>query len=268
MQTKTKIILLFIIFSIFNLYMNSIVFTQKDYISNNHEISGSNLSPKYSSEPSIHLSKEWLPIEQSFTPNLIKNSGIDQDLSTRIEFNCGLRTESREDLLNLNNISISTQVDPFNGLLDNQNFFTDDPRLSYVFSPDDRERVHSTTSYPWRTICKLYITAADSQRFIGSGAIIDDFHVLTCGHCAYLHDHGGWADSIEVVPGMDGDYWPFGSSFVTYMRTYVGWAEYEMVEYDFAILNLDKSLGSITGWMGRQTEDFSSSIWLQNRCCR
>lgn len=241
--------------------MNSIVFTEKDYINNDYEKESSDLGSKYGIDASIHLSEEWLPIEQSFTPNFNINSGIDQALSTRIEFDCEIRAELSEDLLNLNTIPISAQIDPFIGLLDDQNFFDEDPRLSYVFSTDDRELVQSTTSYPWRTICKLYITAADSQKFIGSGAIIDDFHVLTCGHCVYIHDHGGWVDSIEVVPAMYGDYWPFGSSFATYMRTYVGWADYEMPEYDMAVLNLDKSIGSITGWMGRRTEDYSSSIY-------
>jgi len=60
---------------------------------------------------------------------------------------------------------------------------------------------------------------------------------------------------------MDGNYRPYGSSFVTYMRTYTGWIESEMPEHDWAVLSLDKSLGLFTGWMGRQTDSPSSSIY-------
>ena len=128
-----------------------------------------------------------------------------------------------------------------------------------VFTPDDRSKVSPATSFPWRTICKLEITAADMSTFIGSAAIIDENHILTAGHCVYIHDHGGWAYSIRVIPGKDGASEPYGSALATYMRTYTGWTDYESYNHDWAVVTLDSNIGSTTGWMGRRTGDSSSS---------
>jgi len=258
---KGKIILFLVFFTFFNSYMNSIGITQQSHFNYDNELKYTNFRSTWGIDTPIVDSKEWMPIEQSYTPKINTVFGKDNDSSSIIGFDCEKRFESKIDSSNLESIPIRTQIEPYKGLLDNLNLYDEDPRSSYVFPPDDRELVYDTTTYPWRTICKLYITAADSEMFIGSGAIIDDFHVLTCGHCAYLHEHGGWADSIEVIPAMDGSYWPYGSSIVTYVRTYTGWTESEMVEHDWAVLTLDKSLGSFTGWMGRKTENPSSSIY-------
>ncbi|KKL86108.1 hypothetical protein LCGC14_1948040 [marine sediment metagenome] len=130
-----------------------------------------------------------------------------------------------------------------------------------IFPPDDRQRITNTDEYPWTSICKLYITAEDGTNWIASGAMIDDFHVLTAGHNVYLHDNGGWASSVEVIPGMDGTYEPFGSAMVTRMRSYTSWTEDEMVEHDWAVLTLDTKMGDYTGWLGRQTASYSHSIY-------
>lgn len=134
-------------------------------------------------------------------------------------------------------------------------------KTSYPFPPDDREKVTSTSSYPWSTICKLFITAEDGTEFIGSGFIVDEFHILTCGHCIYIHENGGWVDEVEVIPGMDGTYEPFGSAYATYYRTYTGWTDYEMPEHDWAMVTLDRNIGGLTGWMGIRTASSTSSIY-------
>lgn len=41
----------------------------------------------------------------------------------------------------------------------------------------------------------------------------------------------------------------------------MGWTVSEMVEHDWAVITLDRSIGQLTGWMGRQTEDSSNSIY-------
>ncbi|MFB3890015.1 MAG: CARDB domain-containing protein [Candidatus Bathyarchaeia archaeon] len=144
-----------------------------------------------------------------------------------------------------------------------------------VFPPDDRSLVsYSTTvSYPWRTICKLYITAADGTGWIGSGSIVGPgqgghgYHLLTAGHCVYMHDHGGWISSMQVIPGYDGaqdqafEQTPYYSAWVTYMRTYTGWTDYADHRHDWAVCTLDRCVGDYTGWMGRITADPSNSIY-------
>ncbi|UCC20134.1 MAG: zinc-ribbon domain-containing protein [Promethearchaeota archaeon] len=136
-----------------------------------------------------------------------------------------------------------------------------DLQISYPFPPDDRTKILDTSIYPWSTICKLYITAADSTQFIGSGAMLDEYHILTCGHCVYIHDHGGWASEVKVVPGKAGSYEPFGHAFATYYRSYSGWTDDEMYQHDWAVVTLDRTIGNLTGWMGRRTADYEDPIY-------
>src|SRR5205814_884371 len=125
-------------------------------------------------------------------------------------------------------------------------------RIQQVIGPDDR--VHpAVNAYPQTAVCKLFITFKDGSQFIGSGALISPKHVLTAGHCVYGSDHGGWVKSIEVVPGLDGRYEPFGSAWATQMRCYRGWVEKEIRDHDFALITLDHEIGHASGWFGYAT---------------
>ena len=205
---------------------------------------------------------DWTPIQSLLDFDDNTNKQIVEDPSTTIAYDSINNLEILEDI-DVQIIEFNQQIEEYEGLLDITYGLTyqDALKSSYVFPPDDRERVTSTSSFPWRTICKLYITAQNGSRYIGSGAIIDNFHVLTCGHCVYLHDAGGWADEIKVVPGKNDIEEPFGHAYSTYMKSYTGWTQSEMVEHDWAVLTLDRSIGVFTGWMGRQTADPSSSIY-------
>ncbi len=130
-----------------------------------------------------------------------------------------------------------------------------------VIGVDDRARITPTTSYPWRTIVKLFQTYPDGSRYICSGSMVDNFHVLTAGHCVYSHSEGAWASSVQVVPAMDDDDWPYASANVTFMRSYTGWTSDQNPGHDWALLTLDRNIGSFTGWLGRQWASTSSSIY-------
>ena len=72
-----------------------------------------------------------------------------------------------------------------------------------IIGTDNRVRINPTTSYPWRAICALKITAANGTKWIGTGWLISPRTVITAGHCVYMHDEGGWAKSIEVIPARN-----------------------------------------------------------------
>ena len=135
-----------------------------------------------------------------------------------------------------------------------------------IFLPDDRVRISPTTSYPWRTIVWLLIEHPNGEMASCSGAIIDNFHVLTAGHCVYLHDENGWAwdswyNTIKVFPALDGDYAPYAYAWATNGRTYTGWTDSRDYRHDWAVLTLDRNIGSFTGWMGRMTASSSNYIY-------
>ncbi|MHC4698159.1 MAG: trypsin-like serine peptidase, partial [Planctomycetota bacterium] len=135
-----------------------------------------------------------------------------------------------------------------------------------VIGVDDRVRITPTTSYPWRTITKLYITAADNSGWICSGSIIgradgNGFHVLTAGHCVYMHDHGGWVSSIKVIPGLDDTYMPYHYAWAGGLTTWTGWTDDANHQWDMAVIRLDRCIGNHTGWMGRVTAGSGHSMY-------
>lgn len=128
-----------------------------------------------------------------------------------------------------------------------------------VIGADDRVVITNVTTFPWNTVVKLYINATDGATGICSGMMIDAFHVLTAGHCVYLWDHGGWADAIRLVPGMDQGYWPYNYAWGVNFRSYTGWTVDENHEHDWAMITLDRNVGNFTGAMGRWTAASSHS---------
>jgi V8-like Glu-specific endopeptidase len=135
-----------------------------------------------------------------------------------------------------------------------------------VIGTDDRQRISPTTSYPWRTVCKLFITAGDDTHWIGSGVIIgrldnNAFHIYTAGHCVYIHNHGGWVKHVEVIPGYDNGYMPYNHAWGTYLRTYTGWTNNADHRHDWAVVTLDRRVGNFTGWMGRMTAPSSDPVY-------
>jgi V8-like Glu-specific endopeptidase len=252
---------LFIVFIFFSLIFT---FYNLSFIEvpSNHEIENEALKNFHDQISLSDVSFDWIPIESILEFDDNGDKQIVDDPNTTIAYDSINNLEILEDI-DVQTREFNQQIEEYKGLLDINYGLTDQEviKSSYVFPPDDRQRVTSTSSFPWRTICKLYITAQNGSRYIGSGAIIDNFHVLTCGHCVYLHDAGGWADEIEVVPGKNDYDEPFGHAYVTYMRSYTGWTQSEMVEHDWAVLTLDRSIGIFTGWMGRETADSSSSIY-------
>jgi V8-like Glu-specific endopeptidase len=221
-----------------------------ELIEEREKITESKTFPSALDDPSI----KWRPIEESYDfEKIISETNIENPTQTSMFDVLNKREEATLERFYPES-SGPDIVEPYIGLA---------PTISKedVIGTDDRSYIGSTTSYPWRTVCKIYITAADNTHWIGSGMIIDDYHVLTAGHCAYLHDHGGWASSLEIVPGKDGSDWPYHHAYATYMRSYTGWTSSESNDHDWAMLTLDRNVGSYTGWMGRMTAGSSSSIY-------
>src|SRR5262249_41081092 len=101
------------------------------------------------------------------------------------------------------------------------------------------------------------------KTFWGSGAIVDNFHVLTAGHCIYSAADGGFAKSIRVVPELNGSYQPYGYANMVYERTYTSFMNYDRGHpgttatniNDIGLLTLDRNIGRSTGWIGYGFDD-------------
>jgi V8-like Glu-specific endopeptidase len=126
-----------------------------------------------------------------------------------------------------------------------------------IIGPDNRVRINPTTTYPWRAICSLKITAANGKKFIGTGWLVSPRTVITAGHCVYMHDEGGWAKSIEVIPALNDAARPYGTYVGTVLRSTVGWVQSKNREYDYGaiILPVNSRPGSVVGTFGLAVRD-------------
>lgn len=129
--------------------------------------------------------------------------------------------------------------------------------LENIIGTDDRTRINPTTSYPWRAICALRIRSKTGKNFVGTGWLISARTVITAGHCVYMHNEGGWAESIEVIPAMNGSLKPYGSGLAATFRTSSGWANDRNRDYDYGaiILKSDYRPGDIVGSFGFATRN-------------
>jgi V8-like Glu-specific endopeptidase len=127
------------------------------------------------------------------------------------------------------------------------------PRLSgqqarTVIGRDNRKVVNDTTLQPVRAITKIYMTFPNGKTYSCSGAMIAAKYVLTAGHCVHSKNDGGWATRVEVIPGMNDSYKPYGSAFATNLRSYSGWQNNQDNNADMALITLDREIGNTTGW--------------------
>ena len=128
----------------------------------------------------------------------------------------------------------------------------EDEAEEVIIGRDDRIRIHATQSYPWRAICSLRIRTRTGKTYVGTGWFINARTVMTAGHCVYLHNEGGWAQSITVMPGRNGSSLPYGASTATSFRSVTGWTTGPNPDFDYGciILPTRNRLGARTGSFG------------------
>lgn len=219
--------------------------------------------PLKEDDPRAQLGQEWLSAEaMPFPVSAVPGAADDNRLATAeaaFDFSTGQQElgdkPAKAGLFNRqvmpSNIGPDANVDTLDVQLNRQ---AEDDRQAgrdnSVIGADNRVRISPTTSYPWRAMTKLRMTFPSGRQFICSGAMIAAKYTLTAGHCVFSHDEGGWATSIEVIPGLDGTYKPYGSAFATRLRSYQGWTQNRDSNHDFALVTLDRTIGNSTGWFG------------------
>ena len=104
---------------------------------------------------------------------------------------------------------------------------------------DERKKVIATTMLPYAAICKLEMRAANGKHVIGTGWLSHDNRLYTAGHCVFSHRHGGWMDSIVVIPGMSGKNAPYGRYTADRLLAARGWTVNKDPRYDMGAIKLD-----------------------------
>jgi len=122
-----------------------------------------------------------------------------------------------------------------------------------VIGSDQRVIQSPTTAFPFRAVVKLVMTYQNDPntpkiKFGCTGSFIGGFHILTAGHCVYKQPTGqflnvfGWADSVLVIPALDGTTKPFGQTFVSKpLRSFKSWTDDADTEGDIGLITLDQT---------------------------
>jgi glutamyl endopeptidase len=129
--------------------------------------------------------------------------------------------------------------------------FGDTMLLEAVIGNDDRVRVAEAdlARNPFRQICALRIKAKTGPMFVGTGWLIGPRALATAGHCVFLQQEGGWAESIDVIPAKFGNKEPLGSFRAKRFRAVDGWVKQQSRDFDYGVILLDKdSPGDSLGW--------------------
>ncbi len=110
--------------------------------------------------------------------------------------------------------------------------------MEVIIGADDRVRIQNTRDVPWRRVCALRITFPSGAVYRGTGFLIGRRAVATAGHCVYLQNQGGWARSVEVIPGANDALRPFGSATSSSLRSVAGWVSQSKPECDYGCVVL------------------------------
>jgi glutamyl endopeptidase len=111
--------------------------------------------------------------------------------------------------------------------------------LETVFGLDERTRIVSTETLPWKLVCALEIDAPWGS-FVGTGWFAGPRTLVTAGHCVFdARQMGGWAREIRIAPGRDRERTPFGVVTATRFSTLNTWIGNQDADFDIAAIHLD-----------------------------
>lgn len=119
------------------------------------------------------------------------------------------------------------------------------PLYDGIIGLDNRVRITNTTDSPYRNICYIEAKFSDGAISYSSGVLVYFDVLLTCGHCVYSQDHGGFATSIKVTPAMNGENTaPLGTAYALGTQICQAWVDNKDRNGDWAIVDLNKSFST------------------------
>lgn len=118
--------------------------------------------------------------------------------------------------------------------------------------------VGDTTVLPASAVVQILATFPNGEVDQGTGTMVNQNTVLTAGHCVYKYSAGGFAKSIEVIAGRNGNAEPFSVAHMKYEETfnsYIADSQHNSESHgpgdgDIGFISLDRNLGNSTGWLG------------------
>jgi len=123
-----------------------------------------------------------------------------------------------------------------------------------IIGADGRTQIQDTREFPYRAIVFLQVQFDGGYYLECSGTLIGAHTVATAGHC--VRDAGlGWARGARVYPALNGDTAPYEMARALEFYSVTGWIESYQPEFDYGAIQLDRDVGSETGWLGMTVLD-------------
>ena len=126
-----------------------------------------------------------------------------------------------------------------------------------IIGGDNRTKVSDTTVFPFRAIGYIVSTWSKGNPTIGTAWLFKSDAIVTAGHCVYDKDLGGWATRVTFYPGRNGSSTPYGSAYSIEISSTTPWIQNEDSTMDYALVKLNRTIGSQTGWFGYGYEQTS-----------
>ncbi|MCB5956120.1 Ig-like domain-containing protein [Enterococcus sp. CWB-B31] len=119
-----------------------------------------------------------------------------------------------------------------------------------IIGEDDRVKVTDTTQYPYSAVVRTVATGNGHNGGQGSGALINSNLVLTCAHAVFNLENG--FANVHVTPGNSTTEpkIPFGKTESKKVYIPKAYRDNPTIEEDIALIQLENSIGTQTGWMG------------------
>lgn len=119
-----------------------------------------------------------------------------------------------------------------------------------VIGKDDRIRITDTTVFPFRTIVLLDMIDHFGDGVGCTGTLVGADVVLTAAHCLWDTETETWTYAIFVVPGVDGNYEPYGYAEAESWWVPDAYIDYADPRFDWGVIKLpNRNLTQKTGWM-------------------
>lgn len=116
-----------------------------------------------------------------------------------------------------------------------------------IIGTDSRFRVTPTTSHPYRAV----VLIERNGNLHCTGWFVSKDTLLTAGHCVHTGGSGGtWYTGLSFKPGSDGGTAPYGTCYSRGTWALNGWVNSGSTNYDAAIVKLNCTAGTSTGWFG------------------
>lgn len=105
-----------------------------------------------------------------------------------------------------------------------------------------------TVALPYGMIVMLQIRMPQAD-ITCTGFMIGPHTIATAAHCLYNRQHGGWASSAFVTPGLDGLNAPYATEWATSFEVSPTWVQTQDLTADYGAITLGSdALGNATGW--------------------